>query len=129
MLEIQEKFSTDGYEQLVSAVGNAQLHITEALDGDNVTGYIAYVYGNDKTVVYGLDDGGDLLLCDGLVRSVMFKSVLKGIEHMLFDIQDSRCFENLTKLRFLKDGSRMCSDLSGFMNSCQSCKNNKNKAT
>ena len=100
MLEIQEKFSNDGYEQLVSAVGSDKLHITEALDGNKVTGYIAYVYGSDKTVVYGLDDGGDLLLCDGLVRSVMYKSVLKGIEHMLFDIQDGKCFTNLVKLRF-----------------------------
>ncbi len=122
MLEIQEKFSTDGYEQLVSKAGNAELHITEALEGGNVTGYIAYAYGSDKTVVYGFDDGGDLLLCDGLVRSVMFKSALKGIEHMLFDIDGG--FENLVKLKFLKEGSKLCSDLSGFMNSCQSCKHN-----
>ena len=123
MLEIQEKFSTEGYEELVKKAGNAELHITEALDGANVTGYIAYSYGSDKTVVYGLDDGNDLLLCDGLVRSVMFKSVLKGIEHMLFDTDNG--MENLVKLKFLKEGSRMCSDLSGFMNSCQSCKHNK----
>ena len=123
MLEIQEKFSTEGYEELAERAGNAGLHITEALDGGKVTGYIAYSYGSDKTVVYGFDDGGDLLLCDGLVRSVMFKSVLKGIEHMLFEIDGS--MDNLVKLKFLRDGSRMCSDLSGFMNSCQSCKHNK----
>ncbi|MBR1822702.1 MAG: hypothetical protein IJ779_00565 [Ruminococcus sp.] len=123
MLEIQEKFSTEGYEALAERAGDVQLHITEALDGGRVTGYIAYAYGNDKTTVYGFDDGGDLLLCDGLVRSVMFKSVLKGIEHMLFETDKG--FENLVKLRFLKEGSKMCSDLSGFMDSCKSCKNNK----
>ena len=65
MLEIQEKFSTEGYEELVKKAGSAELHITEALDGGNVTGYIAYSYSSDKTVIYGLDDGNDLLLCDG----------------------------------------------------------------
>ena len=123
MLEIQERFSTEGYEKLVEKAGSSQLHITEALDGDRVTGYIAYSYGSDKTTVYGFDDGGDILLCDGLVRSVMFKSVLKGIEHMLFEIDGG--FDNLKKLRFLKDDSRMCSDLSGLMDSCKSCGHNK----
>ena len=123
MLEIQERFSTEGYEKLVEKAGGSQLHITEALDGERVTGYIAYSYGSDKTTVYGFDDGGDILLCDGLVRSVMFKSVLKGIEHMLFEIDGG--FDNLKKLRFLKDDSRMCSDLSGFMDSCKSCGHNK----
>lgn len=122
MLEIQERFDTQGYEALVEKAGKVRLHITEALDGGRVTGYIAYAYGNDKTVVYGYDDGGDILLCDGLVRSVMFKSVLKGIEHMLFETESG--FENLKKLRFLKDDSRMCSDLSGFMDSCKSCGHN-----
>ena len=123
MLEIQEKFSTEGYEDIVKKAGKADIHITEALDSGKVTGYIAYSYGSDKTIVYGFDDGGDLLLCDGLVRSVMFKSVLKGIEHMLFETESG--FENLVKLKFLKEGSKMCSDLSSFMNSCQSCKHNK----
>ena len=123
MLEIQERFSIEGYEALAAKAGDVQLHITEALDGERVTGYIAYAYGNDKTVVYGYDDGGDILLCDGLVRSVMFKSVMKGIEHMLFDIEGG--FDNLKKLRFLRDDSRMCSGLSGFMDSCQSCGHNK----
>lgn len=125
MLEIQEKFGTDGYENIVSKTGGTEIHITEALDRNEVIGYITYAYTNGKTIVYGFDDGGDLMLCDGLVRSVMFKSVLKGIEHMLFEIEEEKYFENFRKLKFLKDDSRMCSDLSSFMNSCQSCKHNK----
>ena len=80
MLEIQERFDTAGYEELLAAnPGVVKLHITEALDGGNVLGFIAYSYEGDKTVVYDYDDGGDLMLCDGLVRSVMFKSCLKAI--------------------------------------------------
>ena len=124
MLEIQERFDSDGYDELKKAAGSAELHITEALDRGEVIGYIAYSYGTDRTVVYGLDDGGDLMLCDGLVRSVMLKSVIKGIKHMLFELDDS-CFDKLKKLRFVKGDSRQCSDLDSFMNGCQSCKNNR----
>ena len=124
MLEIQERLDSDGYEELRKAAGSAELHITEALDRGEVIGYIAYSYGTDRTVVYGLDDGGDLMLCDGLVRSVMLKSVIKGIKHMLFELDDS-CFDKLKKLRFVKGDSRQCSDLDSFMNGCHSCKNNR----
>ncbi|MBP5578365.1 MAG: hypothetical protein J6X56_02625 [Ruminococcus sp.] len=124
MLEIQERLSSDGYEELRKAAGGAELHITEALDKGEVIGYIAYSYGTDRTVVYGLDDGGDIMLCDGLVRSVMLKSVMKGIKRMLFELDDS-CFDKLKKLRFVKGDSRQCGDLDSFMNGCQSCKNNR----
>jgi hypothetical protein len=124
MLEIQERLDSDGYEELRKAAGSAELHITEAFDRGEVIGYIAYSYGTDRTVVYGLDDGGDLMLCDGLVRSVMLKSVIKGIKHMLFELDDS-CFDKLKKLRFVNGDSRQCSDLDSFMNGCQICKNNR----
>lgn len=123
MLEIQEKFDTAGYEQVIAAAGGS-VHITEALDGGRPVGFIAYAYETDRTVVYAYDDGGDLMLCDGLVRSVMFKSVLKGIENMAFEISEG--FENLIKLRFLTAGSKVCADLNSFMNGCESCKKNKN---
>jgi hypothetical protein len=125
MLEIQERFDIVGYEKLREAAGSAELHITEALDRGSVIGFIAYSYGAERTVIYDYDDGGDLMLCDGLVRSVMLKSVLKGIKHMLFELDDSSKFDDLTKLRFVSGDSRQCSDLDSFMNGCQSCKNKK----
>ena len=67
------------------------------------------------------------MLCDGLVRSVMLKSVLKGINHMLFQIEDESKFETLRKLRFLSGDSRQCGDLESFMNGCQSCKSKKDE--
>jgi len=125
MLEIQEKFDTQGYEELVERFAPQNVHITQALEGGKVTGFIAYFYGADKTTVCGYDDGGDLMLCDGLVRSVMFKSVLKGIETMEFDLAGSAAFENLRRLRFLTGDSKVCENLDGFMNACENCKNNK----
>lgn len=125
MLEIQENLSAEGYEELRSAVKGAELHITEALSGGSVAGFIAYSYGSECTTVYDFDDGGDLMLCDGLVRSVMYKSVLKGINRMLFEPMNDDKFLNLKKLRFLSGDSRLCSDLDRFMNACEHCRSGK----
>lgn len=123
MLEIQEKFDFAGYESVVAAAGVNNVHITEALDADSPIGFIAYAYEAERTIVYDYDDGGDLLLCDGLVRSVMFKSVLKGIETMVFQLPDKTRYESLVKLRFLESGSDTCENLDGFMNACEHCNN------
>lgn len=125
MLEIQEKFDTTGYESLIERAGNNNLHITEAIEHGTATGFIAYAYQAESTVVYDYNDNGDLMLCDGLVRSVMFKSVLKGIETMIFDIPDSKKSDNLKKLRFIVGDSNICENLDSFMNACESCKNKK----
>lgn len=59
MLEIREKFTADGYEELFGSKVSDSFHITEAVDKDEVIGFIAYSYETDKTIVYDYDDGGD----------------------------------------------------------------------
>ncbi|MBR1592712.1 MAG: hypothetical protein IJ666_06865 [Ruminococcus sp.] len=125
MLEIQEKLDISGYESLVEKAGIKNLHITEALSGNDITGFIAYAYDIDQTIVYDYDDGGDIMLCDGLVRSVMFKSVLKGIESMEFLLENHEKYINLIRLKFLAENENICENLSGFMNSCQDCMNKR----
>ncbi len=123
MLEIQEKFSYEGYESIAErARCTDAFHITEAIDKGVVTGYIAYEYCDGKTVIYDYSDGGDLLLCDGLIRSVLFKTCLKGIEKAEFELPLEEKYDNLIKLRFLRSGERILTDPDSFMNSCQSCK-------
>lgn len=123
MLEIREKFDTAGYESVRALAGTDNLHITEALERNQAVGFIAYAYEAERTVVYDYDDKGDLMLCDGLIRSVMFKSVLKGIETMIFEFPDNNKFKNLKKLHFLSGDGNICGNLSSFMNACGSCKN------
>ncbi len=62
MLEIRERLSHEGYEELRRAAGEAELHITEALGGTEVIGIVAYSYGSDKTIDYGNNAGGDIML-------------------------------------------------------------------
>ena len=125
MLEIQEKFDISGYGEIKDRAGIKNLHVTEALNGEEITGFIAYAYDSDRTFVYDYDDGGDIMLCDGLVRSVMFKSVLKGIETLEFALDDSEKYKNLIKLKFLAENENICGNLNSFMNGCENCKNNK----
>lgn len=127
MLEIQEKFGTDGYEDLVRRSAGYDLHITEAIDCGQAVGFIAYAYKPDKTVIFDYDDGGELMLCDGLVRSVLFKSCLKGIETAVFDLPEDNKYDNLWKLRFLEQESRIVENIDRFMNGCQNCKHNGNQ--
>lgn len=122
MLEIKEKFSTDGYERIIESAPDSCIHITEAFDGNTVTGFIAYSYESDKTVIHDYDDGGDLYLCDGLVRSVLFKSCLKGIDTAVFQLNDESKYINLVKLRFVQNDSRTLDNLDDFMNNCKKCK-------
>lgn len=123
MLEIQEKKTAEGYEELAAYADCDSLHITEAFDKGIVTGYIAYSYETEKTVIYGYDDGGDLYLCDGLVRSVLYKSCLKGISAAEFRMCDDSKLVNLVKLGFVKDGNLLLENIDSLMNGCQNCKN------
>ena len=126
MLEIQEKHSTDGYEQLVAAHSDVvMLHITEALEKGEVSGFIAYSYEGDKTVIYDYDDRGDIVLCDALVRSVLFKSCLKAIGKCEFMLDDEKKYDPLRKLRFLEGDSHTAENIDRFMNGCENCKHNK----
>lgn len=124
MLEIQEKFSTEGYESVADASKGSMLHITEAFDKGNVIGFIAYSYEGARTIVYDYSDGGDLFLCDGLVRSVMFKSCLKGINTVTFTLSDTSKYKNLRKLRFISADSDTAENIDNFMNGCKNCKKN-----
>lgn len=122
MLEIQEKTGDGGYEAVREWAGNAALHITEALDRGTVCGFVAYAYEQKKTVIYAYDDGGDIVLCDGLIRSVMLKSTLKDISNVEFRLADRDKLTTLRKLRFIADGETVSQNIDRFMNGCKECK-------
>lgn len=123
MLEIRENFSPVGYEEIISLAGGKAVHVTEAFDGSEKTGYIIYFYEKDKTVVLACCDGGDMMLCDGLVRSVMFKSCMKGIDSVVFELKDESGYESLRRLKFISGDSNVSENIDRFMNGCQNCKN------
>lgn len=121
MLEIQEKTDGGGYETVREWAGGAELHITEALDRNSVCGFVAYAYDKNKTVIYAYDSGGDIVLCDGLIRSVMLKSTLKNINTVEFRLADRDKLTALRRLRFIADGETVSQNIDRFMNGCKEC--------
>jgi len=119
MLTIKETF--DGYDEIRQAVSD--VHITEVLADDIITphGFIAYAYQADRVVIYDYDGSGDLNVCDGLVRSVLLKAVLRGLETAVFDVAETKR-KPLIQLKFITDGNSVLNNINRLMNGCQGCK-------
>ena len=104
MLKILEQKNLAPYRDLLDGIQTEfPLYLTEALDGDKVTGFIVYAYETEQVAVHAVNDGGDLYLCDGLVRSVLFKGLLRGLNEAVFRLTDTAMMEKMRTLRFVKN--------------------------
>ncbi len=131
MLKILEQKDLSGYNRLLDSLdtpAGTELYLTEALDGEVVIGYIAYAYEAERAAIYAVEDGGDLYLCDGLVRSVLFKAQLRGMNADVFYLKDAAMMEKMRKLRFVKNDEKTLEDIHGIMDNCKSCKEPATKA-
>lgn len=123
MLKILEQTDLTPYRAVLDAVqSDYPLCLTEAMDGEQVTGYIAYAYEPDAVVIHALDDGGDLYLCDGLVRSVLFKGLLRGLNKGVFRLTDAAMMEKMRTLRFVNNGQNTLENIAEIMDNCKSCR-------
>ncbi len=131
MLKIVEQKELSGYAALLESLDapeGTKLYLTEALDGETVIGHIVYAYEPERVAVYAVDDGGDLYLCDGLVRSVLFKGMLRGLDAAVFHVQDAAMMEKMQKLRFVKNDKNTLDCISEIMDNCKNCGGNATKA-
>lgn len=126
MLRILEQKDLTPYQEIIEKLNlPQQFHLTEAVDDDNsIKGYILYAYQPDKVSIYALDDGQDWDYCDGLIRSVLFKAQLRGIEQAEFQIQNPELRERIEKLGFVKNNQNLLEKISEVMESCKKCKEN-----
>ncbi len=99
------------------------LHVTRAMQDDEARGCAIYAYVSEETVLYVVDDDGDLALCDGLVRSVMLKTVLRGLDTLRFEIEDERMLAHLDSLGFIRNSQKSLSKLMDIMENCKKCDN------
>ncbi|MBR1554756.1 MAG: hypothetical protein IJ644_05100 [Oscillospiraceae bacterium] len=128
MLRILEQKNLERYQEIIQNLNlpeNTSLHLTEALDdADAVKGYILYAYHPEQIGIYALNDGNDWDYCDGLVRSVLFKAQLRGIERAVFEITNPEIRERIQKLGFVKNNQNSLENISEVMESCKKCKEN-----
>lgn len=123
MLKILEQQNTAPYQHILDTIRTEyKLWLTEAMDGDKVTGYIIYAYEPEQVAVHAVDDGGDLMLCDGLVRSVLFKGLLRGLNKGVFRVTDASMMDKMRKLRFVKNDEIVLENIEEIMDNCKSCK-------
>lgn len=122
MLRILEQTDLSAYEGKLPAGVSGELHLTEARENDEVLGFIAYAYEPEHVVIYALEDGGDLNQCDGLVRSVLFKAELRGLERAVFAVENAEMMRRLAILKFVKNDENMLENIADIMDNCRNCK-------
>ncbi len=128
MLRILEQKNFSAYQEIIKNLNISELnapHLSEALDdADAVRGWILYAYQPEKIIIYALDDGKDWNYCDGLIRSVLFKAQLRGLEQAVFEITNPEILSRIEKLEFVKNNQKHIENISEIMESCKKCKEN-----
>ncbi len=122
MLEIKENFNISDYKNIAEYANCKDLHITEAVNGNSVYGFIAYSYSKSEVIIYDFNDNDDLYLCDGLVRSVLFKGCLNNLDTAVFKITDEHKLSKLRSLNFVQINNNQLNNINDFMDSCKKCK-------
>ncbi len=126
MLRILEQTNLEPYREILDGIQSEhKLYLTEAMEGEQVTGYIVYAYESEQVAVYAVHDGGDLYLCDGLVRSVLFKGLLRGLNCAVFRLTDASMMEKMRTLRFVKNNQNSLENIEEIMDNCKSCKESR----
>ncbi|MEG0614507.1 MAG: hypothetical protein RR540_02025 [Oscillospiraceae bacterium] len=121
MLEIHQKADIIGYEKFIdkAKINPNEVKIVEAFDKGKVIGYGIFSYSEDTVKIFAVDYGDDKYLCDGIVRTILFKA------SMLFIDKAEFVFENLSlmeQLHFLEKGSNTLNSIKNVMDNCKSCK-------
>lgn len=121
MLQIIKKDGVEGYEKILEKLdlsGNTEISISEAVDGEKVDGYGIYELRPDCITIYMISDNGDLMLADGIIRSILFLAALKGVEKAVFEKGSEKA---PNRLGILKDGT-VLEPISDIFGGCEGCK-------
>ncbi len=121
MLQILKKEGNDGYEELLSELNltdKPDIKISEAVDDGEVGGFGIYEMASDVVTVYKISYGGDLMLGDGIIRSILFLAALKGIERAEFENGSD---ELPRRLRMINDGN-VLEPISEVFGGCEECR-------
>ena len=124
MLQIIKKDGVSGYEDVLKSLGLREadgVSISEAVNGDLIDGYGIYRLEPEQITVYKISDGGDLMLSDGIIRSILFLAAMKGVEKAVFELGSD---EPAKKLRLIKEGN-ILEPISDIFGGCESCKGSK----
>ena len=121
MLEIHERTDTKGYEDKVQNINSEFVHVVESINGESVNGYGIYSIDENGLKIYDFD-GEKWDITDGVIRTILFKGMLGGLNRCEFFISDAEKNKKLKTLGFVKDGVNSIDDINDFMSNCKKCK-------
>ncbi len=124
MLEIHERQDTIGYENIISTILTENIKIVESKNGDEINGYGIYSVGENGLAIHYYDSE-DWDIIDGIIRTILFKGLLGGINRCDFCVRDLEKQEKLIKLGFIKEDAKSIEDINDFMSSCKNCKHSQ----
>lgn len=116
MLEIHQREDIKGYEEMIKGIEYPI--IIEAVTGDNVDGYCIYSIADGEVFIHRLSYNDDICLCDGIIRTALFKVSFLGIDKACFapEIKDT------AKKLHLCDENGVLSSIESVMSGCEGCK-------
>lgn len=125
MLQIvKQENKSPKYIEKIKSLGMEpnDVSVSESIDSGVVTGYALYSILGDCVKIYYIEaksktGENDLLLFDGIARSVLFLAVLKGVEKAEF----SSCIAADAKMLGLSDENGTLKPISAVFNKCKGC--------
>ncbi len=123
MLEIHERTDTNGYEKVIATIQNDNIHIVESMNGSEVNGYGIYSFDENGLRIYDFSSS-ELEITDGIIRTILFKGMLGGLNRCLFAVRDSEKNAKLIKLGFIEKNDGTIENISEFMSQCKNCSKN-----
>lgn len=123
MLEIHERTDTNGYEKVIATIQNENIHIVESMNGSEVNGYGIYSFDENGLRVYDFSSH-ELEIADGIIRTILFKGMLGGLNRCSFTVRDSEKNAQLIKLGFIEKNDGVIEDIGEFMSKCKNCNQN-----
>lgn len=125
MLQILQTRHIENYSDIIKKLGidSDTVSVAEATEQDKVTGFGVYYIDFDKmAVVIRYAKYDDLMLADGIYRSILFLAMMKGIEKAEFVLDDEKLSVDVKKLH-LADENMKIESISEMLDGCQNCKN------
>lgn len=97
-----------------------EVEIAEAFDKDKVIGFGIFEYDIEVVKLYAVECEEPALF-DGIVRTILFKASIKGIDRAEFLVGE-REMESLYTLGILKNGEKTLQSIQEIMGGCKNCK-------
>ena len=127
MLEILQTKNKENYRDKITELGLDfdTSFVVDATDEGSSLGFGIYHFGiddeyNPQVEVDFVSYNSDIMLFDGIIRSILFLAMMKGIDKARFNISEA---DKLIKLGFVQNNYNSLDSIAKFMSKCKSCEN------